>query len=883
MQIPVLHSKKKRNAQLLLLALPTALVMGYVVYVSDKWLSVFEQPWELQTISFILGMATALFVFAHRLRFVTLTALLLLLFAIIKAMAQWVQPQEFDAFFFLVKANNYLLLFFVGWLAGFGFSRNRFFSAIWSIFLLAIVGLVSAFTIEPKTINIIGSIAPVLLYSLYIIYTSELIRNMNPDQQGFGWFVTRRLGGFLLAAGLIGIAVFFFLRSDIEYIEKTWEKRSQTPKEDDRQGSLTRNDGMGTATNPSMGLQGFNNRANKDSLVFVAKLDHFFADGVTPNPLYFVSDYYTYFDTLTQTFETDTLRPYNDLYQPDLTTMPLYFNGEDTSVLRQTMAVRNTITVTAEIYKKSLSPRYFIAPSTAFFVQPISVPPENKDIYKSAYRTKMEVSDLNSAYFVYNPAGDIGLSEFQEQRFSLLRQVEDYQLAPEDFMAYYTKMPRGTDYDSIGLLANNIIEKAGATAPVDKIIAIRDYFLATDSMGQPTYKYSDNPGIPGIPSANKLCYFLFQNKRGYCAYYAGATLFLLRSLGIPSRIATGFLTVDRSSKNPGWYWFYEDQAHAWVQAWFPGFGWLDFDTTVPSTESQEAPQPDQTPPLTSQKAWLVANGSIISVDTLAGTLRMMAKQMLYWDNPYELIPTQNLPLDFSMATILKDTGVVDKSNLLPGIDIVAVSFSEQFKNLPPKENEPWISLLKRMPKPLPIDEIKIIAPVSEDKAQAKGSGLAGFSWKKAAGYILLTLFVLGIILLLVPISVFSWYVFKAKRTSPIRQKAYYTYMASMLYLHQLGYKKTDRTPLQFAKEEIDPRFQTHFERFAAVYQKIKYSRQTLTASEEAVIFSQQNEFLTSVKKQLTLKKRFISFLNPATTIEFFTEPNILGSSFQKQR
>src|SRR5689334_24556482 len=61
---------------------------------------------------------------------------------------------------------------------------------------------------------------------------------------------------------------------------------------------------------------------------------------------------------------------------------------------------------------------------------------------------------------------------------------------------------------------------------------------------------------------------LFRSK-GYCAYYAGATLFMLRSLGIPSRIAVGFLTEDRSDKNKGWYWYYANQAHAWVQVYFP--------------------------------------------------------------------------------------------------------------------------------------------------------------------------------------------------------------------------------------------------------------------------------------------------------------------------
>ncbi len=71
------------------------------------------------------------------------------------------------------------------------------------------------------------------------------------------------------------------------------------------------------------------------------------------------------------------------------------------------------------------------------------------------------------------------------------------------------------------------------------------HFLSKDEEGQPLFKYTDNPGIPGLPSANKLTYFLFENRKGYCAYYAGATLFLLRALGMPTRVATGFLTVDR--------------------------------------------------------------------------------------------------------------------------------------------------------------------------------------------------------------------------------------------------------------------------------------------------------------------------------------------------
>jgi transglutaminase-like putative cysteine protease len=517
---------------------------------------------------------------------------------------------------------------------------------------------------------------------------------------------------FSVLFGSILLFALSLLKTEFTTIEKEWENGGKPRQDNERQNSLTRNDGMGTSTQKSMGLQGFNNRANKDSVMFVAKLDNFFPETEVPNPLYFVSDYYTRFDTISQSFETDSLRPYNDLFQPDLLSMPLYYTAEDTAVLAKSLGKNNRQVVTAEVYKTSLSPRHFTAPSTAFFVQPISVPNENKDIYRSAYRVKMMVSDLNSAYFVYNPNNDQGLIAFQEQRFAALRMVEGFREAPDDFLAYYTQMPKGSAYDSIRHLANQIVDTL-PLAPIDKILAIRDYFVATDSSGNPTYRYSDNPGIPGIPGINRLCHFLFDSKKGYCAYYAGATLFLLRALGIPSRIATGFLTVDRSNKNPGWYWFYEDQAHAWVQVWFPGYGWLDFDTTVPSTETQEAPQPDQTPPLSSQTAWLVANGKVMSVDTANARVNMMVKDVLYYDFPFAPEQPKAFSLDVSIARILKDTGQVLLSTLQPGMDIVAVSFSEVFKAIKATKKDTWETVSEKWPAPLPIDEIKIIAPEPE--------------------------------------------------------------------------------------------------------------------------------------------------------------------------
>src|SRR4051812_44014589 len=424
---------------------------------------------------------------------------------------------------------------------------------------------------------------------------------------------------------------------------------------------MTKQDKDGTIKNKDQTrLTGALNKGKR--LVFVAKLDNFLPDGITPNPLYFTAYYYTKFDTLTQTFEMDTAHmPSKDLFKPDPSKIPLYFTRTDSTVIKNTRATLDRKVVNADVYKVLLSPTEYLAPSTAFSCQPIGVPREYQQQYTSAYRAKMWVSDLNSAYFIYNPAGNKSLEEFQEQRFNILRRIKDFQGLDKQFYDYYTFMPHDTEYSKITALAKQIT--ANAQTPIDKMLAIRNYFLSKDEFGQPLFKYSDNPGIPGIPSASKLTYFLFENRKGYCAYFAGATLFMLRSLGIPSRIAAGFLTVDRSSKNPGWYWFYADQAHAWVQLFFPGYGWIDFDTTVPDQNTQQSPQPDGTPPMNTQQALMVADGQAISVDTVAKRVTMKVKKMLFHDENVPAPEARHLLMDVSIASVTRDTGTGKLSDI----------------------------------------------------------------------------------------------------------------------------------------------------------------------------------------------------------------------------
>jgi hypothetical protein len=106
-------------------------------------------------------------------------------------------------------------------------------------------------------------------------------------------------------------------------------------------------------------------------------------------------------------------------------------------------------------------------------------------------------------------------------------------------------------------------------SPYAATIALETWFRTTGG-----FSYSEQPGsTPGLPP---LVGFAADTRTGYCQHFAGAMAVMLRALGVPARVAAGFV--------PGRYrdgeWTVTDHdAHAWVEVWFRGYGWLPFDPT----------------------------------------------------------------------------------------------------------------------------------------------------------------------------------------------------------------------------------------------------------------------------------------------------------------
>ncbi len=863
MQIERTHSWRKVGVQCLLLAMPTIFFAIVILYKLNEAYIILQNQWLYQGIFFLLGIFISLIFYGWRFRFTSTIITLGICYFIGYQIIEKYAIGEFDMFFFIVQYLIFLLVFSIGWLVGFGFSRWRFFTVIWILFLLAIeIILISKIqTISAEAIII--TFAPVLLYAFYILYASELVRNLNEHQSSFSWFLAKRVSGFFLFAIAIFAIIFLMFRKDLMNIEHDWNKVQpdyQANKSNSQ--SMTKSNHDGTLSpNGQMPLSGSLSKTKQ--LVFVARLNNFFADGKTQNPLYFTADYYTRFDTVTQTFETDSLMPFNDLFKPDPSKVPLFFTKTDSLAIKNSQAIVDRSVVEAEIYKVALSPSDFLAPNTAFSVQPIPVPREYGSQYSSAYRAKMWVSSLNSAYFVYNPAGNTTLEDFQKMRFDLLRKDTSYLNIDTGFLQYYTSMPRGKSYQKIVALANQIT--LNDSTVIDKMLAIRNYFLSKDEFGQPLFKYTDNPGVPGLPSANKLDYFLFENRKGYCAYFAGATLFLLRSLGIPSRIATGFLTVDRSSKNPGWYWFYEDQAHAWVQVFFPGYGWIDFDTTVPDMNTQQAPQPDGTPPLGTQKVYFVGDGIIKKIDSTDKKLTLYVGKILYRDKSYTLKSVIPLQMNIAFARIATDTGVVSIGMLKKGAHISAASYNDRLNNIDIKRSKDTAAyILSQLKEPVAIDEVKIIdqSNVTQQNIGSRHSFLQSFNWQQIAVGCLVAIAFLLLLILLSPWLIWQYYQFRAKKNT------HWSYRATLYYLNQLGYSRKMQSPESFAML-VDKKFSTNFSQLNRIYQKEKYSKNKPSAQEQQWSKDFFRLFIQSLRKQIPWKQRTSKFFNLYYTLNFF--------------
>jgi transglutaminase-like putative cysteine protease len=128
------------------------------------------------------------------------------------------------------------------------------------------------------------------------------------------------------------------------------------------------------------------------------------------------------------------------------------------------------------------------------------------------------------------------------------------------------ELPENTD-PRVRELATRLSE--GASSPREKLSRTLDYL-------EHDYHYTLKVG--SFHSSQPVAEFLFEKKKGYCQYFASAAAILLRQEGVATRYVSGF-HVTENNRSGDHYVVREMDAHAWIESYIPGEGWVQADPT----------------------------------------------------------------------------------------------------------------------------------------------------------------------------------------------------------------------------------------------------------------------------------------------------------------
>ncbi|PJC96685.1 DUF3488 domain-containing protein [Janthinobacterium sp. BJB1] len=138
---------------------------------------------------------------------------------------------------------------------------------------------------------------------------------------------------------------------------------------------------------------------------------------------------------------------------------------------------------------------------------------------------------------------------------------------------------------------------AGALAPADAIAAVLDHFRRAP------FRYTLQPPLLGKDGVDD---FLFRTQAGFCEHYAGSFVVLMRAMGIPARVVTGYQGGARDAADNSLR-VRQSDAHAWSEVWLAGRGWVRVDPTsavapLRTGRNLDAALPPPPSPLTAWRA-----------------------------------------------------------------------------------------------------------------------------------------------------------------------------------------------------------------------------------------------------------------------------------------
>ncbi|RMG94315.1 MAG: hypothetical protein D6706_13950 [Chloroflexi bacterium] len=144
---------------------------------------------------------------------------------------------------------------------------------------------------------------------------------------------------------------------------------------------------------------------------------------------------------------------------------------------------------------------------------------------------------------------------------------------PPAILARYTALP-----PTVPQRVHNLAQEVAGSLPTayDQARALERFLRQ--------YPYSLAVPLPPA-AADPVDFFLFELQKGYCDYYASAMVVMARSLGLPARLAVGFLAQPPDEN--GRQIVYQINGHSWAEVYFAGYGWVAFEPTAPFASPHE--------------------------------------------------------------------------------------------------------------------------------------------------------------------------------------------------------------------------------------------------------------------------------------------------------
>jgi transglutaminase-like putative cysteine protease len=206
-----------------------------------------------------------------------------------------------------------------------------------------------------------------------------------------------------------------------------------------------------------------------------------------------------------------------------------------------------------------------LAEDSAGFLYSVGDPSSADRDFKVAWRVK---DHTNGIYDFFG--GTVDAVEYRVDSHVKGYRIEELRQSGQDYPDWivdrYMRLPPTVPENVISLA---LALTAAEPTPFDRSVAIEQYLREityTTEVTRPPFR------------SDVVEYFIFDLRKGYCDYYATAMVVLARAAGIPARYVVGYLG-DAFDQAEGAYVITADQAHAWPEIYFPGYGWVAFEPT----------------------------------------------------------------------------------------------------------------------------------------------------------------------------------------------------------------------------------------------------------------------------------------------------------------